>query len=148
MISIGFIMGCTGALLIGLVLGYSLGEKSGYRRGYKAGLNSLPFPLEPPDLPAPFPLVDGQLHCYSYRLSIPKAVTPEDRIRLATSAAMDISEKLARQLLANKVIRPVILDSHSRPYDAVVEIGASIYAMANPAFSDYPDLVFFQPENN
>ncbi|WP_304649208.1 hypothetical protein [uncultured Duncaniella sp.] len=134
-----FAAGCMGGLVLGYVFGHS--------RGYKACANDLPFPLEPPDLPAPFPLVDGHLHCYSYRLKIPKAVKPEDRIRLATSAAMDISEKLARLLLANKVIRPVILDSHSGPYDAIVEIGASIYAMANPTFNDYPPLVFFHPES-
>jgi len=147
MISIGFIMGCTGALLIGLVLGHSFGEKSGYRRGHKACLDKLPFPLYQPDQPSPFPRVEDRPNRYDCILRIPNAEKPEDRIRLATAAAREISEKIARQLLSDKVIRPVIIESSAGYNGCAIEIGASIYAMANPTFNNYPPLVFFQTEN-
>ena len=54
-------------------------------------------------------------------------------------AAEQLCENIAYTLLADRVICPVILDEH----DGVLEIGASIYASSNPAYDNYPKLVFF-----
>ena len=125
--------------------GFVWGYKWGFRRGYKAGRNIPPLPVEPPDIPSPFPFMECRPDVFSCVLKIPMTETPVDRLELATLAAKEISEKIASMLLARRVICPVILRSHIGPRRDTMEVGASIYAAANPTYKQYSRLVFSEP---
>ncbi|WP_304589856.1 hypothetical protein [uncultured Duncaniella sp.] len=121
-----------------------LGHVLGFRRGYNSCLDNHPVPSDRPGIPSPFPLVEGRMSRYSFRLTTPNAVRPEDRIRIATSAVDELSTIIARRLLAEGVIRPVILEPHiGGRFGDAIEIGASLYALADPAYDRYPKLVYF-----
>lgn len=122
-------------LILGFVVGQGLGRVIFYRRGYKAGNKAV---CIPPDIYAPIPMVKTA-DKYSIALRTHVGRTPEDRIRVNTWATEKVCEDIAYKLLANRVIRPVILEDR----DGIMEIGASIYAVSNPAFNRYLALVFF-----
>lgn len=134
-----FICGCVGGLVLGLIVGHC--------RGYDAGYKAAPIP-DSPSFPsginAPVRLVETPMRKYQCALSLPIPPKPEDRIRLSTWAAEHICTSLARKMLADRVIRPVILEEHCGfPIDTW-KIGASIFAVPDPAFEEYPNLVFFE----
>ena len=127
-----FMFGC----FIGLILGSFIGQ----RRGYQAGLEDAPAPEHPmAEIQPPITLVESSMPKYSCHIRVAIDLLPENRIRRYTMAAEQLCENIAYTLLADRVICPVILDEH----DGVLEIGASIYASSNPAYDNYPKLVFF-----
>lgn len=130
------------SLILGFVVGQILGRIIFYRRGYndghEAGSKSA---CIPPFDPSPMPVSRSPAK-YSFVLQVPVVPKPEDQIRVNTSAAEEIARMLARRLLADRIIRPVILDENDRK----MQVGASILVLTNPTYDTYSNLVFFQRE--
>lgn len=124
--------------------GFVWGYKWGFSRGYKAGLDKQQNPLSPSAI-TPYTIFERTMQRYECIVRIPSCGVRKERAGLYTQLAVELSEKIARQLLINRVIRPVILDPNAGPDGYAVEIGASIYACSNPTFDQYPRLVFLDP---
>lgn len=122
--------------------GFVWGYKWGFGRGYKAGFDKsiINSPLSEIK---PFPIFERQMQRYDCIVRLPGSAQLEDW--LFTKTVTDISEKIARQLLINRVIRPVIINPAAGTDCYSVDIGASIYACSNPDFEKYPRLVFLDP---
>lgn len=134
-----FICGCVGGLVLGLIVGH--------RRGYDAGYKAAPIPFSPsfsPRMHVPFSLVESPMRKYKCSLRHPIPPTPEDRIKQSTLAAEHICTSIARKMLADRTIRPVILEEHSGFSGDTWEIEASLFAVPDPSLEEYPNLVFFE----
>lgn len=124
---------------------YVMGYRWGFSRGYKAGLDNQQIPLSPTEI-TPFPMTfERTMQREDCMVRISSCGVLNESAGLYTKLAVDLSEKIARQLLINRVIRPVILDPNAGPDGRYVDIGASIYACPNPTFDLYPRLAFLDP---
>ncbi|WP_289769211.1 hypothetical protein [Muribaculum intestinale] len=134
-----FICGCVGGLVLGLIVGH--------RWGYDAGYKAAPIPFSPsfsPRMHVPIPVVESPMRKYQFSLRLSMPPAPEDRIRQSTWAAEHICTSIARKMLADRTIRPVILEEHSGFSGDTWEIGASLFAVPDPSLEEYPNLVFFE----
>ncbi|MDE5988934.1 MAG: hypothetical protein K2H17_06015 [Duncaniella sp.] len=130
---------------LGCVAGLALGFMWGHRRGFVTGAKTVPFPFSSPSgavLP-PFQYSESALPRFQciHRLSVVR--TPEERMWQSTYAVNQMCDKIAKQLLAGRIIRPVILEE-DEPDGSPLVIGCSFYAVADPFYEHYPNLTFFE----
>lgn len=130
---------------LGCVAGLALGFMWGHRRGFVAGAKTVPYPFSPSSeavLP-PFQYSESTVPRFQsiHRLSVVR--TPEERVWQSTYAVKQMCDKIAKKLLADRIIRPVILEEDG-PDGSPLVIGCSFYAIADPAYNRYPNLTFFE----
>lgn len=136
---IGFILGSTGALLIGLVIGHSWGEKSGYKKGIAlAHIQSLPS-ISCIETPVKMGCIRAKTQvCYPTDRPNPTGLF----VAQNTAAANELSLTMARTLLHRGLLVPKIIASGLGPRHEICEIGVSLYVAPDPAYNDYPSLEF------
>lgn len=130
---------------LGCVASLALGFMWGHRRGFVAGAKTVPYPFSPAAevvLP-PFQYSESAVPRYQFSQRLSVVLTPEARMWQSTYAVKEMCDKIAMKLLADRIIRPVILEEDG-PDGAPSMIGCSLYAVADPFYNRYPNLTFFE----
>lgn len=142
---IGLIMASAGAMLIGLVIGHTWGDRTGYKAGLVAGNRLSPESHVIDDFITHTDSTEMQKIQCSREFSIPPDMTPEDVALARRFEYHQLCQDVAKALMNQEIIRPVIVDGDIRPYRDIRRIVISFYIAPDPAFEGYPTLSQFIP---
>lgn len=127
------------------IAGLALGFVFGHRRGFMAGAKTSPFShfqsVQGSSLP--FLLTETPMSRCQIKRRLPVSRTPDERMLISTSAVREMCDDIARKLLADRIIRPVILEE-TEPGGIPLVIGCSILVAADPSYDRYLNLTFFE----
>ena len=137
---IGFILGSTGALLIGLVIGHTWGEKSGYKRRLNDDKRMSPESQILKDILTHTGSTEiHRIQC-SRAISITPDMSPKDITHIHRAEYRQLYIEVAKELMKQKSVHPVIVDGDIIPYRGIRRICISFYIAPDPAFKWYPTL--------
>lgn len=145
---IGFIMASAGAFLIGLVIAYTRGRLSGYKAGLADGKRLSPdAPIFEDFLVRTDSTKMLHIECSREFRTTPD-MSPIDMALVRRAEYHHFCLDIANELLKQKIIRPVIIDSYIRPYRDILRTKVSFYIAPDPAFEDYPPLMPLSEEHD
>lgn len=138
------VCGCVGGLAIGLIAGYRCGYKNGEAAGYARGMhNSLTIGI----LQDALHRSEGELKRYqcSSRFMVYDSWNQEMLTFAATFAVHSLCESLTRSLLADKILRPVVLSKENQGSRTEWNIGISLMVAPDPDDIQYESLDILTP---
>lgn len=127
---------------------YCWGYHSGLNRGSKLGLDAGKrlSPSTPEQFFSRTELPMRKIQC-CYDVRITDGMHTEEIINHTTSAVYGMSTYLVQELLAHGLARPVFIDDERQARN-IRRIGISFFVARDPAFDDYPDVVFLRRANS
>lgn len=138
------VCGCVGGVAIGLIVGYRYGYKTGDAAGYARGMhNSLTIGT----LQDALHRSEGELkRCQcSSRFMVYHNWNQDMFTHAATFAVHSLCESLTRSLLANKILRPVVLSKENQGSRTEWNIGISLMVAPDPDDIQYEALGILTP---
>ncbi len=117
---IGFILGATGALLIGLVIGDTIGLMRGYKYGLNHKTESVN-PVVPPPLQST--LLSPRLYQSALLVRVPVYSPESYRQLVITDAKYDVVKKLGEELAKDGILSPEVSEFG-------VDLGGSTYSVS------------------
>lgn len=126
-----------GAFLIGLVIGHTWGDRAGYKAGFVAGNRLSPESQVFDDfLTHTDSAKIHRIEC-SREFRISPDMTPEDVALARRFEYHLLCEDVAKTLMNQEIIRPVIVDGDISPYRDSRRVVVSFYIAPDPAFERY-----------
>lgn len=138
------VCGCVGGVAIGLIVGYRYGYKTGDAAGYARGMHGS---LTIDTLQDVLHRSEGELKRYqcSSRFMVYHNWNQDMFTLAATFAVHSLCESLTRSLLANKILRPVVLSKENQGSRTEWYIGISLMAAPDPDDIQYEALDILTP---
>lgn len=138
------VCGCVVSLSVGLIVGYRYGYKNGDAAGYARGMHES---LTSGTIQDALHPSEGELkQCQlSFRFMVYDSWDQVDFTLAATSAVHSLCESLTRSLLANKILRPVVLSKENQGSRTEWNIGISLMVAPDPDDIQYESLDFLTP---
>ena len=138
------VCGCVGGVAIGLIVGYRCGYKNSDAAGYARGVHDS---LTIDTLQDALHRSEGELkRCQcSSRFMVYDNWNQDIFTLAATSAVHSLCESLTRSLLANKILRPVVLSKENQGSRTEWNIGISLMAAPDPDDIQYEALDILTP---
>lgn len=141
------------ALMIALVImlfismAYCIGYRNGLHRGYNAGLEDgkyFPTKLPPiPEVMKPIEVNMQRVQCV-YDMKLYEDWDSVTITRFSTEVVYGLCNKLVNQLLAENIVRPVILAEDQEQNTR--RIGFAIYVARDPTLDENSNVVFLRRE--
>lgn len=123
-----------GAFLIGLVIGHTWGDRTGYKAGLVAGNRLSPESQVFDDFLTHTDSTKMQRVECSREFRISPDMTPEDVALARRFEYHLLCEDVAKTLLNQEIIHPVIVDGGIIPYRDSCRVVVSFYIAPDPAF--------------
>lgn len=137
---LSFILGAIGAFLIGLVIGHTWGNRTGYKAGLVASNRLSRDSLVFNDLSIhPDSTKMKRIQC-SREFRISPDMTPEYIALIHRAEIHQLCENVAKELMKQEIIRPVIVDGDIRSVHDIRRVLTSFYIVLDPEFERYPTL--------
>lgn len=138
------VFGCVVSLSVGLIVGYRCGYKNGDAAGYARGMHDS---LTIDTLQDALHRSEGELkRCQcSSRFMVYDGWNQETLTFAATFAVHSLCESLTRSLLANKILRPVVLSKENQGSRTEWNIGISLMVAPDPDDIQYEALDILTP---
>lgn len=139
---IGFIIATAGSFFfLGLVIAYTRGRLSGYKAGFADGKRlAHNVPILEDALVHTDSTTMLHIEC-SRKFRISPDMSPADMALMRRATYHQLCLDVANELMKQKIIRPVIVDSYIRPYRDFLRTMVSFYIAPDPVFEDYPPLL-------
>lgn len=132
-------------IMLFISMAYCIGYRYGLHRGYNAGLeDGKPFPTKLPPIQqviTPIEVNLQRIQC-AYDMKLHAGWDSVTTIRLSTEVVYGLCNNLVHQLLAEDIVRPVILKED--PSQSTSRIGFTIYVARDPTFDKYSNVVFLR----